>query len=177
MTLEQIIRAIPGWKSKTAQTILDHLQSENIPFVDTEKWTWAGIINVYIPETGKRFGRDGAKLLQDTMLASGEDWTVQQLSAGFALYDDEILELFKQLDAAGIVPGARHIARAIKRNVSILEQEKIPAPTTSELETLLRAYKLADTKALKIETYWDKFQNYKQAMTAWKGPPETEPEF
>lgn len=147
MTLEQVIRQIEDWQNKAADMLLALLQAETIPFFDPQKWTWGGLAEVFIPETGKRFGREGNKLLQNILLAQGEQWLVSQLSNGISLIDDEIQGTLYLLDSSGLVPGARHIARAVKRNVSLLEHNKLPVPSLLEIETALKNMKHEERKA------------------------------
>jgi hypothetical protein len=174
LNLHELIQSRPNWFNKTAEELFTELNTPSVEFVDTAKWTWAGIADVFIPETNKRFGRAGNKQLQDAMLASGEHWAVQQLSAGFALYDDEILDLFRQLDAGGIVPGARHIANAIKRTISLLEENTLSS-TQEEVAVELADCKLERLKQLKNDEGYDTHQSYREAITLWDGSPETEP--
>ena len=169
MTLESTIRNISNWQSKSPQEILVLLQAETILFVDPQKWTWGGLADVFIPETGKRFGRDGNKLLQDILLAQGEQWLVSQLSNGISLIDDEIQATLYLLDSSGLVPGANHIARAVKRNISLLEQNKLSVPSLLEIETALKSMKLADLKELREEQAWDRLQAFKEAWTEYDG--------
>jgi hypothetical protein len=174
MNLHELIQSRPNWFNKTAEELFTELNTPSVEFVDTDKWTWAGIVNVYVPETNSRFGRTGAKLLQDVMLASGEIWTVQQISAGFPLYDEEVLNLFRQLDATGLVPGARHIANAIKRMISLLEENTLSS-TQEEVAVELADCKLERLKQLKNDEGYDTHQSYREAITLWDGSPETEP--
>jgi hypothetical protein len=169
VTLESTIRSISNWQIKSPQEILGLLQDETIPFVDPQKWTWGGLAEVFIPETGKRFGRDGNKLLQDILLAQGDQWLISQLSNGISLIDDEIQATLFLLDSSGLVPGARHIARAVKRNISLLEQTKLPVPSLLEIETVLKSMKLADLAALREEQAWDRLQAFKEAWTKYNG--------
>lgn len=169
MTLESTIRAIPDWQSKTSQEILDLLQVEDIPYLNNEDFTWKGIASVWIPESNKRFGREGNKLLQDILLQQGETWLVNQLAVGIALTDDEIQATFEALDASGLVPGARHIAREVKRNISLLESNKLPVPSPQELSDLLSEMKLEDWKKAEEEQAWDRMQAFKVALTAYDG--------
>jgi hypothetical protein len=169
VTLESTIRSISNWQIKSPQEILGLLQAETIPFVDPQKWTWGGLAEVFIPETGKRFGRDGNKLLQNILLSQGEQWLVSQLSSGISLIDDEIQATLYLLDSSGLVPGARHIARAVKRNISLLEQNKLSVPSLLEIETALHQMKLADLKELREEQAWDRMQAFKEAWTNYDG--------
>jgi hypothetical protein len=178
--LKVLIARIPGWNTKSTQEILDALQAESILFENNENFTWKGISLVYVPETGHRFGREGCKLLQDMLLANGEPWIVSQLANGLVLTDDEIQATFYYLDSAGLVPGARHIAREVKRNISLLEQARIKeriekfyieieVPSIEEIEACLFAMKLADWRVLREEQMWDRVQVYKVALTAYDG--------
>jgi hypothetical protein len=167
--LKAVIRTIQDWQSKSPQEILALLQDETIPFVDPQKWTWSGLAEVFIPETGKRFGREGNKLLQDILLAQGDQWLISQLSNGISLIDDEIQATLYLLDSSGLVPGAKHIARAVKRNISLLEQAKLSVPSLFEIETVLKSMKLADLKELREEQAWDRIQAFKEAWTNYDG--------
>lgn len=167
--IESAIRNINNWQVQSPQEILALLQAETIPFVDPQKWTWSGLAEVFVPETGKRFGREGNKLLQDVLLAQGEQWLVSQLSVGISLIDDEIQATLYLLDSSGLVPGAKHIARAVKRNISLLEQNKLPVPSLLEIETTLHQMKLADLKELREEQAWDRMQAFKVAWTEYNG--------
>jgi hypothetical protein len=178
--LKTLIARIPGWNTKSTQEILDTLKAESIPFENHENFTWKGISSVHVPETGHRFGRDGCKLLQDMLLANGEPWVVNQLANGLVLTDDEIQDTFYYLDSAGLVPGARHLAREVKRNISLLEQARIKeriekfhieieVPSLEEIEACLFAMKLADWRVLREEQAWDRFQAYKVALTNYPG--------
>ena len=175
MTLNELIQSLPNWFEKNPQEIFEELSTPSVEFVDKEKWTWGGIADVYILETGKRFGRSGNKLLQDAMLASGELWTVTQLGAGFPLYDEEILELFRQLDASGVVPGARHIANTIKRIISLLEHNNLNS-SQEEIFASIKYCKLEKIKQDKIDKVLDAVQVYREAITSWDGNPGTEPQ-
>jgi hypothetical protein len=173
--LKTVIRTIQDWQYKSPQEILGLLEAETIPFTDLQKWTWSGLAEVFIPETNKRFGREGNKLLQNILLAQGEQWLVSQLSNGISLIDDEIQATLYMLDSSGLVPGAKHIARAVKRNISLLEQNKLPTPNIQNLSELLSEMNLEDWKQSKEEEMWDRIQVYRIALTAYTGtgtPPE-----
>jgi hypothetical protein len=167
--IKTVIRTIQDWQSKSPQEILGLLQDETIPFVDPQKWTWGGLAEVFIPETGKRFGRDGNKLLQDILLAQGDQWLISQLSNGISLIDDEIQDTLYLLDSSGLVPGAKHIARAVKRNISLLEQNKLPVPSLLEIETTLHQMKLEVWRQAEEEQAWDRMQAFKIALRAYNG--------
>jgi len=178
--LKSLIARIPDWNTKSTQEILDALQAESIPFQNNENFTWKGISLVYIPETGHRFGREGCRLLQNVLIANGESWIVSQLANGLVLTDDEIQTTFYYLDSAGLVPGARHVAREVKRNINLLEQARIrdriekfhieiEVPSIEEIEACLFAMKLADWRVLREEQAWDRLQAYKVALTNYPG--------
>jgi hypothetical protein len=102
------------------------------------------------------------------------------------LNDVDIQNTFNFLDQAGLVPGARHLAREVKRNISLLEQARIEeriekfqieieVPTLGEIQACLFEMKLADFRVLREEQMWDRVQVYKVALTAYDGlGPEPE---
>jgi hypothetical protein len=178
--LKALIRLVPGWESKTSQEVLDALQEESIPFENSGDFTWKGLASVWVPETGTRFGRGGCKLLQDVLLQQGETWAISQLSSGMPLNDVDIQNTFNFLDQVGLVPGAGHLAREVKRNISLLEQARIKeriekfyieieVPSIEEIEACLFAMKLADLRVLREEQMWDRVQAYRIALTAYDG--------
>lgn len=184
--LKTLIALIPGWNTKSTQEILDALQEKNIPFENSGDFTWKGLASVWVPETGMRFGRGGCKLLQDVLLQQGETWAISQLSSGMPLNDVDIQNTFYLLDQAGFVPGARHLAREVKRNISLLEQARIKeriekfhieieVPSLEEIEACLFAMKLADLQVLREEQAWDRLQNFRIAWASYDGlGPEPE---
>ena len=178
--LKTLIALIPGWNTKSTQEILDTLQEENIPFENTDGFTWKGLASVYIPETGRRFGAEGNRALQNVLTHQGDQWLISQLATGVPLIDDEVQNTFYLLDQAGLVPGARHLAREVKRNISLLEQARIKeriekfhieieVPSIEEIEACLFAMKLADWRVLREEQAWDRLQAYKVALTNYPG--------
>jgi hypothetical protein len=102
------------------------------------------------------------------------------------LNDVDIQNTFNFLDQVGLVPGARHLAREVKRNISLLEQARIKeriekfqieieVPSIEEIGTCLFAMKLADLRVLREEQMWDRVQAYKIALTLYDGlGPEPE---
>jgi catechol 2,3-dioxygenase-like lactoylglutathione lyase family enzyme len=105
---------------------------------------------------------------------------ISQLATGVPLIDDEVQNTFYLLDQAGFVPGARHLAREVKRNISLLEQARIQeriekfhleieVPSIEEIEACLFAMKLADLRVLREEQMWDRVQAYRIALTAYDG--------
>ena len=173
--LVEVVRSVEGWDSLQADELLSVLQQENIPYQDASDFTWKGIALVWIPETQQRFGREGNRRLQEVLTQQGEDWIVSQLAHGMSLLDDEIQATLYALDQSEVVPGARHIARMAKRNISLLEKHQLETPTLPELELLLTQMKLALWKNTKEEQAWDRFQTYKVALTEYDGQgPEPE---
>ena len=179
--LKVLIRKVLGWESKTSQEVLDALLVEDIPFENAGDFTWKGLASVWVPETGMRFGRGGCKLLQDVLLQQGETWAISQLSSGMPLNDFDIQNTFNFLDQVGLVPGARHLAREVKRNISLLEQARIKeriekfhieieVPSLEEIEDCLFAMKLADWRVLREEQAWDRFQNFRIAWASYDRP-------
>jgi hypothetical protein len=180
MSLDKIIRQIPEWKNKSAESVLADLQAETIPFENGDSFTWKGLASVYVPETGRRFGAEGNRALQNVLTHQGDQWLISQLATGVPLIDDEVQNTFYLLDQAGFVPGARHLAREVKRNISLLEQDRIKeriekfhieieVPSLEEIEACLFAMKLADWRGLREEQMWDRVQAYRVALTAYDG--------
>jgi hypothetical protein len=174
--LKVLIRLVPGWESKTSQEVLDALLVDDIPFENSGDFTWKGLASVWIPETGMRFGRGGCKLLQDVLLQQGETWAISQLSSGMPLNDVDIQNTFNFLDQVGLVPGARHLAREVKRNISLLEQARIQdriekfhivieVPSIEEIDACLAHMKLVALSELRIEQALDRVQAYREAWT------------
>ena len=180
MSLDKIIRQIPEWQNKSAAVVLADLQAETIPFENTDGFTWKGLASVYIPETGRRFGAEGNRALQNVLNHQGDQWLISQLATGVPLIDEEVQNTFYLLDQAGFVPGARHLAREVKRNISLLEQARIQeriekfhieieVPSLEEIEACVFAMKLADWRDLRAEQMWDRVQAYRIALTAYDG--------
>jgi hypothetical protein len=176
--LKVLIRLVPGWESKTSQEVLDALQEENIPFENSGDFTWKGLASVWVPETGMRFGRGGCKRLQDVLLQQGETWAISQLSSGMPLNDVDIQNTFNFLDQVGLVPGARHLAREVKRNISLLEQARIKeriekfqieieVPSLEEITACVAHMKLVALSELRIERALDRVQAYREAWTEY----------
>lgn len=174
-TLESLIKQIDGWNLKSAQDVLNILQIKNIQYEDKTDWTWKGIAGVVNKDTGERLGRDGCKRLQDALLAAGEQLWVSQISAGMPLNDPEIQGVLRYLDQTGAVPGARFIADAVLRQISVLEQNNI-VTTLEEVTQVLTLMKLDLYKQSKIDAKQDQLQAYREAMTIWNGT-DPEPEF
>jgi catechol 2,3-dioxygenase-like lactoylglutathione lyase family enzyme len=180
MSLDKIIRQIPDWQNKSAAVVLADLQAETIPFENGDSFTWKGLASVYVPEAGRRFGAEGNRALQNVLEQQGDKWLISQLATGVPLLDDEVQQTFYLLDQAGFVPGARHLAREVKRNISLLEhariQERIEkfhieieVPSIEEIEACVFAMKLADLRVLREEQMWDRVQAYRIALTAYDG--------
>ncbi len=186
MSLDKIIRQIPEWQNKSAENVLADLQAETIPFQNEDSFTWKGLASVYVPDTGRRFGAEGNRALQNVLEQQGDKWLISQLATGVPIIDDEVQQTFYLLDQAGFVPGARHLAREVKRNISLLEQARIKeriekfhieieVPSLGEIEACLFAMKLADLRVLREEQMWDRVQAYKIALTLYNGiGPEPE---
>lgn len=184
--LKTLIAQIPNWNTKSPQEILVALQAQTIPFENKDSFTWKGLASVYIPETGKRFGAEGNRALQNVLNNQGDQWLISQLATGVPIIDADVQSTFYLLDQAGIVPGARHLAREVKRNISLLEQARIKErtekfhieleiPTLAEIETCLFAMKLANLRVLREEQMWDRVQAYKISLTLYEGiGPEPE---
>ena len=174
-TLADLISAIPDWGSLTPQSLFSILVEKNIPYRDDTNWTWKGIASVVDHDTGSRFGREGCKRLQDALKAAGEELWVSQISAGMPLTDPEIQGVLRHLDQIGAVPGARHIADAVMRDISQLEQASITT-TPEEVAQVQASMKLDLYKQSKIDLRQDQLNCYKVAMDLWDGTG-TEPEF
>jgi hypothetical protein len=175
MNLELLIKSIPDWYTSSPGDMYDTLTKKNIPYVDNRDWTWKGIGDVWIPETGKRFGREGNKKLQDALIATGEHWAINQIAQGFPLVDDEIQQILYQLDAAGIVPGAKYVALEVKRDISLLEQYSMN-PSPGEVAEALESAKLQLEKELTESSWYDRLQAAREQLTLWNGNPNTKPE-
>jgi hypothetical protein len=180
MSLDKIIRQIPDWQNKSAENVLADLQAETIPFQNGDSFTWKGLASVYVPDTGRRFGAEGNRALQNVLEQQGDKWLISQLATGVPLIDDDVQSTFYFLDQAQIVPGARHLAREVKRNISLLEQARIQdriekfhieieVPSIEEIEACLFAMKLDDLRVLREEQMWDRVQVYRVALTAYDG--------
>jgi hypothetical protein len=174
-TLADLISAIPDWGSLTPQSLFSILVEKNIPYRDDTDWTWKGIASVVNHDTGNRFGREGCKRLQDALKAAGEELWVSQISAGMPLTDPEIQGVLRHLDQTGAVPGARHIADAVMRNISQLEHNNII--TTTEEVAQVQALMLLERRKQEIlsanAVRWNAFY---QAVNSWDGTGP-EPEF
>lgn len=175
MNLEKLIESVDNWQEKSAAQILTDLSERTILYKDDADWTWKGIAAVVDQDTGLRFGREGCKRLQDALKAAGEELWVSQISAGMQLTDPEIQGALRHLDAAGVVPGARHIADAVLRQISPLEQNGI-VTTADKIAQVQVAMKLARYKQAKIDAKQDQLQAYRENMTAWNGI-DPEPRF
>jgi len=178
MSLDKIIRQIPDWQSKSAAVVLADLQAETIPFENSDGFTWKGLASVYIPETGRRFGAEGNRALQNVLNHQGDQWLISQLATGVPLIDDEVQNTFYLLDQAGFVPGARHLAREVKRNISLLEQARIKeriekfyieieVPSIEEITDCVTHMKLVALSELRIEQALDRVQAYREAWTEY----------
>lgn len=173
-TLADLILATPDWDSLSSGALFSILSEKNIPYRDDTEWTWKGIASVVNQDTDERFGRHGCKLLQDAMKAAGEELWVSQISAGMPLTDPEIQGVLRYLDHVGAVPGARFVADAVLRQISVLEKHNIIA-TEAEIEDAKQSLLLEDRKRQLIATEalrWNRFCN---AVDAWDGNPQTEP--
>ena len=176
MTLSQLITALTDWTARSPESIYAELSDPSIQFVDQQDWTWKGIATVIVPETGQRFGASGCKLLQDVLLATGQQWLVPQLSSGLPLHDPEIQAFLRSLHDSGMVPGAKHVADAVHRMISVLEQNNITT-TPEEVGEVQAKLLLELYRTSKIDEKQDQLQAYREAMNVWDGNPATEPEF
>lgn len=174
-TLQTLISNISDWQTLSPDEILATLSARTILFRDDGNWTWKGIAAVIDQDTGHRFGREGCKRLQDALKAAGEELWVSQISAGMPLTDPEIQGVLRYLDQVGAVPGARHIADAVLRNVSPLEQANITT-TPEEVAQVQASMKLDLYKQAKIDVKQDQLNCYRVAMDLWDGTGP-EPEF
>lgn len=172
--LANLIRNIPDWNQLSAAALFTTLSQKDIPYRDDSDWTWKGIALVYVTETGQRFGREGCKKLQDALKSQGEELWVSQISSGMSLTDSEIQEVLLNLDQLGVVPGARHVAEAVLRNISLLEQSGITT-TQAEVAQVQTAMKFDLYKQSKIDAAQDRLIAYREAMTVYNGVgPEPE---
>ena len=176
MTLRQLITALTDWTARSPESIYTELSEPSIQFVDQQDWTWKGIATVSIPETEQRFGAAGCKLLQNVLLATGQQWLVTQLSSGMPLYDPEIQAFLRGLHDSGTVPGAKYVADAVYRMISPLQQHCI-ATTLEDVAEVHSQLMLDRYRNLKIDEKQDQLQAYREAMNVWDGNPATEPEF
>lgn len=176
MTLSQLITALTDWTARSPESIYAELSAPSIQFVDQQDWTWKGIATVSVPETGQRFGASGCKLLQDVLLATGQQWLVTQLSSGMPLYDTEIQSFLRHLHDSGTVPGAKYVADAVYRMISPLEKHNI-ATTLEDVAVVHFQLMLDQYRHSKIDEKQDRLQAYREAMTVWDGNPKTEPRF
>jgi hypothetical protein len=174
--LKQLIQTIPDWKTKSSEVLFTELFEPSVLFQDHSEWTWKGISRVVIPENNTMFGREGCKKLQDALKAAGEELWISQISVGMPLTDPEIQGTLRYLDAVGFVPGARHVADAVNRMISVLEQNNITT-TPEEVGEVQAKLLLELYKQLKTDHAQDYTQAYREAMNVWDGNPETEPEF
>jgi hypothetical protein len=165
-TIHDLILSIESWQSLTAEELLSQLQAPTVDFSDSTNWTWRGIALVYDPDSGKRFGREGNRKLADALMNAGDQWVVSQLSTGMVLNDPEIQSILRYLDTAGIVPGARHVADAVQRKISILEQ----AGLTASLDDVLAAksyLEISIWRRSKVDEAKDHLQRYIEAITVY----------
>lgn len=146
MTLQELIAEVRDWQTKQASQLFSDLSERVLDYEDKSDWTWKGIAGVVNQHTGERFGRHGCKLLQDALLAAGEGLWVSQISAGMPLNDSEIQGVLRYLDATGVVPGARFIADAVLRKISVLEQSNITT-TVDEVAQVQASMKHEERKA------------------------------
>ncbi len=174
--LKSLIAQIPDWSIKSSHEILIALQAETIPFENKDSFTWKGLASVWIPETGTRFGGQGNRVLQNVLEQQGDRWLISQLATGVPIIDYEVQNTFYLLDQVGLVPGARHLAREVKRNISLLEQARIKeriekfhieieVPSIEEIAACLAHMKLVALRDLRIEQALDRVQAYREAWT------------
>jgi hypothetical protein len=94
------------------------------------------------------------------------------------LNDVDIQNTFNFLDQVGLVPGARHLAREVKRNISLLEQARIKeriekfhieieVPSIEEITACVAHMKLVALSELRIEQALDRVQAYREAWTEY----------
>jgi hypothetical protein len=125
-----------------------------------------------------RFGAEGNRALQNVLEQQGDRWLISQLATGVPIIDDEVQQTFYLLDQAGFVPGARHLAREVKRNISLLEQARIKeriekfhieieVPSIEEIAACVAHMKLVAFRELRIEQALDRVQAYREAWTAY----------
>ena len=176
MTLRKLIAEVQDWQTKQASQLFSELCERVLDYEDKSDWTWTGIAGVVNQDTGERFGRHGCKLLQDALLAAGEGLWVSQISAGMPLNDAEIRAVLRHLDNVGVVPGARFIADAVLRQISVLEKHNITT-TVEEVARVQASMKLALYVEAQIDKKQDQLNTYKEAMNLWDGNPDTEPSF
>ena len=174
--IKQLIQAIPDWKTKSPEILFAELSEPKLLFQDHSDWTWKGISRVFIPENNTMFGREGCKKLQDALKNAGEELWISQISVGMPLTDPEIQGTLRYLDSLGIVPGARHVADAVHRMISELEQHSIVI-TQEEVAEIQASLLFELYIKSKLDELQDKMHAYRIAMSNWDGDPETEPEF
>jgi hypothetical protein len=172
--LRKAIQSIDHWESMSAEQLFAALTTLRHRFEDRSDWTWKGIALVWCPDRNARFGREGCRLLQDVLVASGDQWLVTQLGAGMPLWDSEVQSILRGLDAAGHVPGAAHVADAVVRNISTLELHGIGSDA-NEVAAELAAMRLDALKQYKNDQADDRLQIYREKITVWDGNPATEP--
>ena len=176
--LKDCILAVENWQDKSAQQLLLDLQAETIAFENPDSFTWKGLASVFIPETGKRFGVEGNRALQTVLEQRGDRWLISQLATGIPIIDQEVQDTFYFLDKAGLVLGARHLAREVKRKISILENAKIKertekfhielhVPSLAEIEACVANMKLIALSISRIELAQDRVQAYREAWTEY----------
>jgi hypothetical protein len=178
MMLKDCILAVENWQTMSTQEILAALQAENIPFQNSDSFTWKGIASVWIPERGRRFGAEGCRMLQNVLEEQGDRWLISQLATGIPIIDEDVQNTFYFLDQSGILPGARHLAREVRRNISILEKSQIKeriekfhveieVPSPEQIDACVSNMKLVALSKIRIEQAQDRIQVYREAWTEY----------
>jgi hypothetical protein len=173
--LRKAIESVDRWDTMSAEQLYAALTLPRHRYEDKSDWTWKGIAMVWCPDRNARFGREGCRLLQDVLVASGDQWLVTQLGAGMPLWDAEVQMILRGLDAAGHVPGAAYVADAVVRNISTLELYEVEC-AANEVAEELAAMRLDSLKQYKSDQADDRVQVYREKLTVWNGDPSTEPQ-
>lgn len=160
----QLIESIENWQNKTAAEITAELNEKNIPFIDQQQYTWAGVALIAGPQ--------GAEALRLALDANGMGWAVHQLGgSGLQLSNDLVQQALLGFAAAD-VPGCSELAAAGKRLISKAEQAGIGTAEESVVANFLASMQLQSIRKQKKDAAVARYNAYIAAIDTWNGVSE-----
>lgn len=170
MTLENIIRSLPNWTTKTAAELRFDLLAE-VTKTDATLYTGKHVFNILGSVDSYRLvaGTIAAAAAQDPLVRDAQLWLG---STGLDFSSDSTQAMIDQLAVVGSWPAP--IMTAIKRIGRPVVTKYADMGGSGEVPSEA-VIGLTASKAIKEDAAVDRLQAYREALASWDGNPATEP--